>query len=67
LPIMIGIVTIITTIRSAGLSCSHETFAFMVKLVKLDRYPMRARRNTFVVGSCRAAFPYSASSFAPSL
>jgi hypothetical protein len=64
LPIMIGIVTVITTIRSAGLSCSHETFAFMVKL---DRYPMRACRNTFVVGSCRAAFLYSASSFAPSL
>ena len=67
LPITIGIVTVITTNRSAGLSCSHETFAFMVKLVKLDRYPMRACRHTFVVRSCRAAFLYSASSFAPSL
>ncbi len=26
LPITVGIATVITTIRSAGLSCSHETF-----------------------------------------
>ena len=32
LPMTVGIVTVITTIRSAGLSCSHETFALMVKL-----------------------------------
>jgi hypothetical protein len=28
LPIAVGIVTVITTIRSAGLSCSHDTFCF---------------------------------------
>ena len=32
-------------------------------MVKLDRYPMRACRNTFVVGRCRAAFLYSAKLF----
>ena len=32
LPMTVGIVTVITTIRSTGLSCSHETFALMVKL-----------------------------------
>jgi hypothetical protein len=26
LPIAVGIIPIITTIRSAGLSCSHDTF-----------------------------------------
>jgi hypothetical protein len=26
LPMTVGIVTVITTIRSAGLSCSHETY-----------------------------------------
>jgi hypothetical protein len=31
LPMTVGIVTVITTIRSAGLSCSHETFCMMVK------------------------------------
>jgi len=32
LPMTVGIVTVITTIRPAGLSCSHETFALMVRL-----------------------------------
>ena len=32
LPMTVGIVSVITTIRSAGLSCSHETFALMVEL-----------------------------------
>src|SRR5947209_13910889 len=32
LPITIGVVAVITTIRSAVLSCSHETFCMMVKL-----------------------------------
>jgi len=39
LPMTVGIVTVITTIRSAGLSCSHETFCVMVKS---DRYPITA-------------------------
>ena len=62
LPIAVGIVTVITTIRSAGLSCSHATFCIDVKL---GRYPKRTYRNTFVSRTRCAAFLYSASSFAP--
>ena len=39
LPITIRIVTVITTMRSAVLSCSHETFCIDGEL---DRYPNRA-------------------------
>jgi hypothetical protein len=43
LPITVGIVTAIATMRSAGLSWSHDTCCFMEKL---NPYPMRAYRNT---------------------
>jgi hypothetical protein len=57
LPITVEIVTVITTIRSPSLSCSHETFCiYGESWLKLDRYP--ACRTTFVVGRCRAAFLY---------
>jgi len=52
LPIAVGIVTVITTIRSAGLSCSHDTFALMT----LGRYPKRAHRNTLINRTRRASF-----------
>jgi hypothetical protein len=61
LPIAVGIITIITTIRSVGLSCSHATLALMVKL---GRYPKRTCRNTVISRTRCAAFLYSASSFA---
>ncbi len=51
LPMTVGIVSVITTIRSVGLSCSHETFCIEVGALSL-----RACRNTLVVGRCRAAF-----------
>ena len=64
LPMTVRIVTVITTMRSAALSCSHETFCVMVKS---DRYPIRACRNTCVGARCRAAFRYSASPRADTL
>ncbi len=45
LPITVGIVTAIATMRSAGLSWSHDT---CVLIEKLNPYPMRAYRNTSV-------------------
>jgi hypothetical protein len=53
LPMTVGIVTVITTIRSAGLSCSHETFCIDGEV---GARSLRACRNTLVVGWCRAAF-----------
>ena len=53
LPMTVGIVTVITTIRSAGLSCSHETFRIDGEF---GAQSLRACRNTLVVGWCRAAF-----------
>ena len=48
LPITVGIVTAIATTRPAGLSWSHDTCCIDEKL---DRYPMRAYRNTSVAES----------------
>src|SRR5260370_16275021 len=42
LPITVGIVTVIATMRSAGLSWSHDACCVDEKL---DRYPMRAYPN----------------------
>jgi hypothetical protein len=53
LPMTVGIVTVITTIRSAGLSCSHETFCIDGEVGAPS--PKRVS-NTLVVGRCRAAF-----------
>src|SRR5262245_55197606 len=53
LPMTVGIVTVTTTIRSAGLSCSHETFCIDGEV---GAPSLRGRRNTLVVGRCRAAF-----------
>jgi hypothetical protein len=61
LPMTVGIVTVITTIRSAGLSCFHETFCIDSEV---GAQSLRAYRNTLVIGRCRAAFLYSASTFA---
>src|SRR5262249_11882915 len=53
LPMTVGIVTVITTIRSAGLSCSHETFCIDGEV---GAPSLRGCWNTLVVGRCRAAF-----------
>jgi hypothetical protein len=44
LPMTVGIVTVITTIRSAGLSCSHETFGIDDEVGSQSQ--SRACRNT---------------------
>ena len=45
LPIAVGIITIIPTVRSVGLSCSHATFCVDDEV---GSYPRRAYRNTFI-------------------
>jgi hypothetical protein len=47
LPITVGIVTATVTMRSAGLSWSHDTCCFAL-MEKLNPFPMRAYRNTSV-------------------
>jgi len=52
-PITVRIVTVITTMRSAVLSCSHETFCVDGRL---DRYPTRACRKPSQSGSVAPLF-----------
>ena len=61
LPITVRVVTVIATMRSAVLSCSHETFALIANLDRNGRVPEHLRSRTV----SRAAFLYGASSFAP--
>ena len=65
LPITVGIVTVIATMRSAGLSWSHDTCCVDEEIGSLSNKsvsePLRSE-----VGRCRVAFLYPAqSSFAP--
>ena len=59
LPIMVGIVAVIATMRSSSLSWSHDTCWIDGEVgslsKKLDRYPIRAYRNAFAssVARCR--------------
>jgi hypothetical protein len=62
LPITVRIVTVITTMRPAVLSCSHETFCIDGEVATLSNESVS---ETFAVGQCRAAFLRGASSFAP--
>jgi hypothetical protein len=64
LPITGGSVTLIATVRSAGLSCSHDTCYIDGEVGSLfnESVPEHLRRNR--VGRCRAAFLYSAKLFA---
>jgi hypothetical protein len=55
LPITVGIVTVIVTMRSAGLSWSHDTCCIDGKL---DRYSMRAYRNTSAVTESDDVAPF---------
>jgi hypothetical protein len=59
LSVTVGIVTVIASIWSAGLSWSHDTCAFEERL---DRYPVRAYRDASVAESEGVAplFSYSA-------
>ena len=61
LPITVGIVTVITPMRPAVLSCSHETFCIDGEVGSLSNESVS---ETFAVGQCRAAFLCGASSFA---
>jgi hypothetical protein len=56
LPITVGIVTAIATMRSVGLSWSHDTCCFEGEI---ESYTMRAYRNTSVAGGgqCRVMHP----------
>jgi hypothetical protein len=56
LPIRIGIVTAIATMRSVSLSCSHDTRCLMVKL---NPYPNKSVSEHFRSGGgrCRAMHP----------
>ena len=62
LPITVGIVTVIATMRSVVSSCSHETFCIDGEIGSLSDESVS---ETFAVGQCRAAFLCGASSFAP--
>jgi hypothetical protein len=61
LPMTVGIVTVITTIRSAGLSCSHETLCIDgevgARSLRASEHPRRQMVSR--------RFLYSASTFAP--
>jgi len=59
LPMTVGIVTVTTTIRSVGLSCSHETFCIDGVVGS------RSNESVSEYRRCHAAFLYCASSFAP--
>ena len=53
LPIAVGIITVVTTIWSAGLSCSHDTLCIDAEVGLLTK---ENHRNTFISRTRRAAF-----------
>jgi hypothetical protein len=53
LSITVRIVSVITTMRSAVLSCSHETFCIDGEISSLSN---ESPSDTFIVGRYRAAF-----------
>jgi hypothetical protein len=53
LPIAVGIITVVTTIWSAGLSCSHDTLCIDDEVGLLTK---ENHRNTFISRTRRAAF-----------
>ena len=62
LPIAVGIITVVTTIWSAGLSCSHDTLCVDAAVGSLTK---ESASKQFISRTRRAAFRYSACSLAP--
>ena len=62
LPIAVGIITVVTTVWSAGLSCSHDTLCVDAEVGLLTKESVSKQ---LISRTRRAAFRYSAGSLAP--